>query len=99
VDARRLGTQERTAMWRELIPELAASAASLGLSYRIEAALAEEVVRDARGLAAAEGRGVDVEDIAAGVRVRTQSRLATGLSVRRPAADWDHLVLPPDRKA
>lgn len=99
VQLTRLPIPERTALWRELMPELGESAAVLGRSYTIEAPLAEEAAGDARVVAGVEKREVAAADVIASLRARTQTRLATGLSARRPTASWEQLVLPEDRKA
>lgn len=89
----------RRRLWRETLPELAALAPILAARYGVEPAAAARIARDARAMAALDGGTVDLESVAESVRQRSVSALATGVRIVRPAAGWDQLVLPEERKS
>jgi SpoVK/Ycf46/Vps4 family AAA+-type ATPase len=57
-----------------------------------------EVVADVRTRAALENRPLDASDVAAGVRARANLALTSGVRIIHPAACWDRLVLPDERR-
>ncbi|HEX7242972.1 MAG TPA: ATP-binding protein [Longimicrobiaceae bacterium] len=99
IPAGRLTATGRAEMWGELLPELAEHAPALAARYSVEPDTAAAAAEDARSLAALEGRAPDADDVARAVRTRAGLALSGGIRLVRPVAEWDHLVLPPDRKA
>lgn len=93
----RLRPAESRALWLAALPELAESAPVLAARYRLEPAVAAEVVADARAFAGLAGRPVTLDEVAASVRTRCAVELASGLNLIRPSARWEGLVLRPDR--
>ena len=88
----------RERMWRETLPEMAGHAGTLASRYAIEPAAAADVANDLRSRASLDGGAIDLNTVAECVRVRANLPLGAGVKLVRPAARWDHLVLPPDRK-
>ena len=89
----------RERLWQDTLPELAGQAAILAGRYNVEPAAARQIAVDARDMAALDRNGLDLETVAESVRTRSIATLATGVQVVRPTAQWDRLILPPDRKA
>ncbi|HEV7589224.1 MAG TPA: ATP-binding protein [Longimicrobium sp.] len=98
VAAPRLTASAREAMWRELLPEAADAAADLAARYTVEPATAAAAAGDARAVGRLERRAPRNADVGAAVRTRAGLALSSGVRLLRPAADWERLVLSPDRK-
>jgi ATPase family associated with various cellular activities (AAA) len=98
LDIEPLSALDRCALWREALPELRDSAATLATRYLVEPAAAERIATDVRSMAALDGGRIDLDSVSACVRARAHARLTPGLDVRRPTAGWQQLVLPPARK-
>lgn len=85
-------------MWRQLLPEMADSAAQLAARYPFEPFLARRIcddlrlgpeLRDATG-----GAGARWRRIAGAVRARSQGGLGAGIQLLEAGAGWEQLVLP-----
>jgi hypothetical protein len=94
-----LAAASREHMWRVMLPELAGHAPTLASRYAIEPAAMAEVTRDLRARGSLNGGAIDLAAVAECVRVRSNLPSGAGVKLVRPTARWDHLVLPPDRKA
>ena len=95
VHVTRLRSDARARMWSTSLPELGMHAPTLAARYTVEPSSAREVAADARSRARLEERHVSIDDVADGVRTRSNVSLATGVSLVTPAATWNDLVLPP----
>jgi hypothetical protein len=99
LDAQPLSAAARERLWRQVLPELDGQAATLAMRYPVEPAAAQRIAQDLRAAAALDGRPIDLDRVADGVRARASVHLTPGLNVVRPAAGWTQLVLPAPRKA
>jgi len=95
----RIPAQSREIIWKEMLGELAGDATTLATRYQLESSAAAEVACDVRALAKLSRRAISLDDMADSVRTRLSLRPSAGLKLVRPAADWDQLVLPADRKS
>jgi hypothetical protein len=93
--AARLGPRARQRVWRAVLPELAGDAPALASRFALDPALAVEVAADARTLP--PGGAPSVDHVAQSVRVRAAVPMASGVTVIRPSATWDDIVLKPAR--
>ncbi len=89
----------RERMWTLILPELSRCSATLASRYGLEPHVAAEVADDLRARGPVQDCSDALERVADCVRVRSNLRLTAGVKLVRPTARWDHLVLPPDRKA
>ena len=89
----------RTAMWRELLPELASDAPLLATRFSLEPGTAQEVANDVRGAQRLDGGPATAEEVARCVRTRSNLAVSQGVRLVRPTASWKDLVLPPDTLA
>lgn len=98
VDAGRMSSTERIAMWSELVDDDVA-ARELGQRYNVEPSVALEVRADAELHRELEGRAPGLDTLASMVRARAGVAHAQGLKLVHPRARKEDLVLPDDRKA
>ena len=89
-----LRAHARRRMWRDVLPELADSAALLAARGVVEPRFAEAAAADVRAREALDGRAPDESGVAAAVRARAGLSLAGGVKLIRPTATWRDLVLP-----
>jgi len=90
-----LTTAERECMWRTAMPELAGDAGTLAARYVLEPAVAVAVAEDVR----AQDEAPSLNLVADAVRARCGPPIGAGITIVHPRAQWDQLVLRPDRKA
>lgn len=81
-------------MWRKTIPELAEHAATLAARYPVEPAQAQQVAFDLEFRKKYNGARLKLDDVAVSIRARATTGLDGGVQRIRPAARWEHLVLP-----
>jgi hypothetical protein len=93
--AARLGPLARQRVWRGVLPELADHAPALASRFALDPAMAAEVASDVR--AVPRGDVLSVHHVAQSVRVRAAVSAASGVTIVRPSATWDDLVLKPPR--
>ncbi len=99
VDVAALTASARERMWCDTLPELAQHASTLASRYALEPSAAADVTTDLRARPKVNGSAHDLALVAECVRVRSNVPLAAGVRMVRPAASWEQLVLPADRKA
>jgi SpoVK/Ycf46/Vps4 family AAA+-type ATPase len=81
-----------------VLPELAAQAGELAARHAVEPADAMRIASDARARARLDGRDCPRRrDVAESAAVRSAGALPAGVTVRRPRASWDSLVLSHER--
>ncbi len=97
VRAEPLGTVARRRMWAEVLPELADLSGELASRHVVEPAVAAMVATDVRSRAWLDERAPTRADVAASTSARSAGALPAGVTLRRPVAGWDDLVLPADR--
>jgi SpoVK/Ycf46/Vps4 family AAA+-type ATPase len=86
-------------MWASLLPELAGAAGEIAARHPVEPVVAARVAADVRARAWLDGRLPGIDDVAASTRARSAGALPAGVTLARPAAGWDQLVLAADRLA
>ena len=86
-------------MWARTLPALAEQASLLAARYPLEPAAALHVACDMERLQDIEKRKVCCADVSGSVRARAGSALRGGVKLMRPTANWEHLILPPERLA
>ncbi|WP_224360824.1 ATP-binding protein [Hyalangium versicolor] len=87
----------RAQAWGELLPELASVSHVLATRYSLEPATVREVAQDVRSAAQLEGSAPGLAHVAASVRTRTGLSLTPSVKLIQPTAQWENLVLSPDR--
>ena len=97
VGAEPLDTRARRRMWAAVLPELAGFAGELATRHALEPTVAARVAADVRARAWLDGRPPRREDVAACSASRSASALPAGVTLRRPRAGFQALVLAPDR--
>jgi len=97
LEVEHLPVGERRRMWAELLPELADHAPELAARYLVEPGAAATAAKDARSTWALDAGGADGGALVSSFRARAEVSVSGGVKLRRPAAGWSHLVLPPDR--
>ena len=93
----KLGAVERRRLWHDVLPEMGDQSAVLAARYALEPRLAAEVALDVKTRARITGQAGRLEDVADSVRVRSAVPLASGVTLVRPRATWEHLVLRQQR--
>jgi len=99
VAAERLRPRRRENLWRHVLPELADAAPELAARYRIDSNLAAEVATDVRTRVRISGADASTPHVAESIRVRTAVPLTSGVTIVRPVATWNDLVLRTERLA
>jgi hypothetical protein len=99
VRAEPLDARARRQMWSAVLPELADAAHKIAAHHAVEPTLAARVAADVRARAWLDGRPPTREDVTASTAVRSAGALPAGVTLRRPVAGFDRLVLAPDRLA
>jgi hypothetical protein len=99
VRAEPLDPGARRRMWASLLPELAGAAGEIAARHPVEPVVAARVAADVRARAWLDGRLPGIDDVAASTRARSAGALPAGVTLARPAAGWDQLVLAADRLA
>ncbi len=94
-----LSAGARRAMWRAALPSLAADSAAIAARHRMEPVRALQVAADVGLAAALEARAPVHADVAASLRARAALHGGAALTLVRPRASWDDLVLPAARRA
>jgi hypothetical protein len=95
----RLWPKARARTWRALLPALAREASTLAARYSLEPMQIAAVARDVSIAMADSGAAPTLDDVASGVRSRGEVELGAGVSLVRPTATWEQLVLSDDRMA
>jgi hypothetical protein len=103
VTAEPLSSAARRRMWSAVLPSLAADdaqmAAQMAARHRMDPARALQVAGDVALVAALEARAPEAADVAASLRSRAAVQgSGAALTLVRPRARWDDLVLPADRR-
>lgn len=81
-------------MWRELLPELAASAAQLAARYPFDPVLTRALCADLQLRGQYRQRPLSLAEVADVVRVRSAVNLSSAIQLIHPHAGWPQLVLP-----
>ena len=97
VSVQRLRPTARKLMWSQALPALASQAPFLAARYPIEPVLASAVASDLELVAELEERQPTVDDAAMSIHARGNISFSPGVTLLRPVATWDDLVLPEDR--
>jgi hypothetical protein len=92
-----LSAAARRQMWEQSLPSLAPHASFLAARYPIEPAHADQLAGDLAVVERLEGRPVQLDDFAAGMRARAGAALSGAVKLVKPGAGWDELVLPQKR--
>lgn len=95
LSAQPLPATARRALWRALLPGLAAQAGALAASYPVEPGEALDVAGDLALRGQVDGRPLALEDVGACLRARTAWQARPGVTRVAPRAGWDDLLLPP----
>ncbi len=93
----KLRAVERRRLWNDVLPEMREQSAVLAARFALEPRLAAEVALDVKTRARITKQGERLDDVADSVRVRSAVPLASGVTLVRPRATWDNLVLRPQR--
>ena len=94
VHADPLDARARRAMWSAALPDLVAHADVLAARYPLEPEAVIETSADVRDREALEGRSARLADVIDSVRARSSVAFSAGVTVIRPRAAWEELVLP-----
>ena len=99
VTADALSAAARRAVWRGALPTLADDAAQMAARHRLDPARAQQVAADVLLVAALEQRPAAHADVATSLRARAALQAGSAaLTLLRPRARWDDLVLPAARR-
>lgn len=91
---------DRSAVWRSVLPPAAVRhAADLAATGAVEPHVAADVAADLALRGRHDAAPPDVADVIDALRVRVGLDLPAGVTLRRPSAGWDDLVLPDDARA
>ncbi|WP_319549549.1 ATP-binding protein [Desulfogranum marinum] len=94
VNCRRLTPTALRDMWKKTIPALAADAEILAARFPVEPWHALQVADDLQSAQQYNGFQVHLNDVSSIIRGRAATNLEGGVSLIRPEATWEHLVLP-----
>ena len=94
-----LDAPSRRRMWQHLIPGIDGPAGSAMARHIVEPALAAGTADDVHATAALDGRSPGLGDVIASLRARGGLTLSPGVTLIRPVASWDQLILPRTRIA
>jgi hypothetical protein len=97
VSVQRLRPTARKLMWSHALPALASQAPFLAARYPIEPVLAAAVASDLELVSQLEQRAPTVDDAAMSIHARGNISFSPGVTLLRPLATWNDLVLPDDR--
>jgi hypothetical protein len=93
----RLTPSARRSMWAAALPSLAGKADVLAARYAIDPSGIGEITADVTAAALFDGRSPTLEDVVESIRTRSAVGLSSGVSLVRPTASWDDLVLSRER--
>ncbi len=94
VDCSRLTPTALRNMWKKTIPALSNDADILAARFPVEPWHALQVAADLESALQYNGSQVRLNDVSSSIRGRAAANLEGGVSLIRPEATWDHLVLP-----
>ncbi|MFT3843295.1 MAG: ATP-binding protein [Myxococcaceae bacterium] len=94
-----LSATDRSAAWREHLPQLTDHAESLAGRFSLDPHQVRLVGLDVRAAAQLQRRPANLDDVARSVRARTNLSVGQGVQLLAPRARWADLVLPEESKA
>ncbi|MFN0122735.1 MAG: ATP-binding protein [Blastocatellia bacterium] len=97
VPTEELAPVARQTIWASALPALATEAGYLAARFPVEPAVAATVAADLAVITHLEQRDLVTADVAASIRARGSQTLAPGVTLLRPRARWEQLVLAPSR--